>query len=791
MNHPLSLAWSAFAVMLFAGSALGQGVLIVINPPHPVPLPRPRPRAVPSPPPMSYKIKELDYHAKITDQVAQVAVTQSFVNTGSRQMEVAFVFPIPYDSAIDRMTFMVDGKEYDAKLLDAKEARQTYEEHVRKSQDPALLEWVGHGMLRTSVFPVPPGAERKVSLKFSQLLRKDGKLTDLIIPLSTAKYTSSPVEKLSIHVAIETAQELKSVYSPTHAVNIERSDKRHAVVKIEANDTVPTTDFRLLFDTADGQLGASLISYRPESGEEGYFLLLASPEIKAANDERTAKTVIFVVDRSGSMSGKKIEQAKEAAKFVLNNLRQGDTFNILAYDSTVESFRPELQKYDEESRQAALGFVAGLYPGGSTNIDGALSTSLAMIKDESRPNFLLFLTDGLPTVGERNEAKIAATAKQNNKLRTRMINFGVGYDVNSRLLDRLSRENFGQSEYVRPDESIEAHVSSVYNKLSAPVMTNVTVKVDIEGAASESGSVSRVYPKDVYDLFAGEQLILVGRYKQAGSAKITITGKTGGKEQKFDFPATFVEKSSDQSHAFVEKLWVMRRIGQIIDEIDLHGKNDELVKELVGLSTKHGILTPYTSFLADETAPVRDLADVRLHLERAGRGLERLREAEGIAGVAQRSEKFNFQSAQLAPASSAPAFGGTAAARVPSRSAKAGGVPALSAVGGYGGFDGGMPGGRGGNVYRDIDSDKSIAADGVQNAGKETLYRRGNQWIANNAKDLDLAKDMAKIQEVKRFSEEYFALVRANTADENAILATQQAGEDLLVRFRGQAYLVK
>src|SRR5437868_3400022 len=473
---------SALMIFLFAGAAWGQGVLLVVNPPHPVPLPRPIPRP-PSPPPMTYKIKELDYHAKITDQVAQVAVTQTFVNTGSRQMEVSFVFPVPYDGAIDRMTFMVDGKEYDAKLLDAKEARKTYEEHVRKSQDPALLEWLGYGMFKTSVFPVPPGAERKVSLKFSQLLRKDGKLTDLIIPLSTAKYTSSPVEKLSIHAAIETTHEMKDVYSPTHAVSIERPDSKHAVVKLEAKDTIPTNDFRLLFDSADGKLGASVISYRPDKDDEGFFLLLASPEIKAAGDERPAKTVIFVVDRSGSMSGKKIEQAKEALKFVLNNLRTGDTFNIVAYDSTVESFRPELQKYDDETRKAALGFVEGLFAGGSTNIDGALSTALGMIKDESRPNFILFLTDGIPTVGEKNEAKIAANARQKNKLRTRLSNFGVGYDVNSRVLDRLIRDNYGQSEYVRPDENIESHVSRVYGKLGAPVMTSVAVKVDIEGAS--------------------------------------------------------------------------------------------------------------------------------------------------------------------------------------------------------------------------------------------------------------------------------------------------------------------
>ena len=796
---------AAVAFFLLATAAFGpslclaQGVLVVINPPHPIPLPRPipHPRPAPSPPPMSYKIKELDYQAKIVDQVAQIALTQSFVNTGSRQMEVSFVYPIPYDGAVDRMTFMVDGKEYEAKLLAAKEAREIFETHVRKNQDPALLEWVGHGMLKTSVFPVPPGAERKVTLKFSQLLKKDRQLTDLIIPLAAAKYTSSPVEKLTIRAAIETSHELKSVYSPTHAVNVERADNKHAVVKFEASNSVPTADFRLLFDTSDGKLGASVISYRPEKSDEGFFLLLASPQIEQMSSDREKKTVIFVVDRSGSMSGKKIEQAKEALKFVLNNLREGDTFNIVAYDSNIESFKPELQKYDEETRKSALGFIEGLYAGGSTNIDGALKTALEMIKDDSRPNFVLFLTDGLPTAGETNEAKIAANAKGNNQRRARMINFGVGYDVNSRLLDRLSRDNHGQSEYVRPDESIEAHVAQVQNKFTAPVMTGVKVTVDIEGA-SEYSAVSRVYPKEVNDLFAGEQLVLVGRYKKHGDAKVTVKGKVGGKEQKFDFPAKLVEKSSDQSHAFVEKLWAMRRIGEIIDEIDLKGKNDELVKELVGLSTKHGILTPYTSFLADETSSLRQLADVRLHMELAERQVERLSSAGGVEGFSQRADKNVLQGAQIAQGAAAPAFSVTPAATAPAADAAAnpsapsglarsrGSSSAALAGGGHGSAPS-----RVSNSYRTIDSDKEVVASGVQNAGKQTLYRRGKLWVANNAKDLDPEKDQAKIKEIKRFSDGYFALVKANTADENAILATQQEGEELLCVFRGQAYRVK
>lgn len=804
MKRVLSVAsWLLCLAVLMAYTtaqpvAQAQGVLIIIDHPHPVPLPRPHPwphpRPTPTPPtpPISYKIKELAYNAKITDQIAQVQIAQTFVNTGSQQAQVQFVFPIPYEGAIDRMTFMVDGKEYDAKLLEAKKAREIYEGYVRRNQDPALLEWVGMGMFQTSVFPVPPGAERKVTLKFSQLLRKDHQLTDFMLPLSTAKYTSQPVEKVSIEATIETTAELKSVYSPTYAIEVKRPDSKHAVVKYEAKNAVPATDFRLFFDTNDGKLGASLISYRPENSEEGFFLMLASPEIKTESADRPNKTVIVVADRSGSMSGKKIEQAKDAIKFVLNNLRTGDTFNIVAYDSAVESFKPELQKFDEETRKQALGFVEGLYAGGSTNIDGALSTALAMIKDDKRPNYVLFLTDGLPTAGETNEAKIAVNAKNNNKIRARIINFGVGYDVNSRLLDRLGRENFGQSEYVRPDENIEASVSRLYAKMTSPVLTGVKVSVEVDAATTESGpSVNRVYPKEVYDLFAGEQLVMVGRYKKPGNAKVMITGKINSDDKKYDFPATLVDKSNDQTYAFVEKLWALRRVGEIIDEMDLKGKNDELIKELVSLATKHGILTPYTSFLADDLARPGQLADTRANFEQARRLADRLGEAEGKAGVAQRAEKQSFREAQLAQntirsyAESAPRADANAPAAPASSVA---GRPGIASGPGYG-AGGAKPQGQ--NFYRDIDKDEVVAADGVQNVGNQTLYKRGKLWIAANAQSIDPEKDQAKIKKVKRFSDDYFALVKANTQDENAVLATQQEGEQLLITLRGQAYQIE
>ena len=797
MKRSLALVLG-FLVGLTNSLGFAQGVLVFTS--HPAPLPRPTWHSHIAPttplPSSSYKIKELSVQARIADQVARVQVSQSFVNTGSAPIEVQFLFPLPYDGAIDKLTLLVDGNEFPGKLMPAKEARSVYEAIVRSNKDPALLEWMGMGLFQTNVFPVPPGAERKVTLHYNQLLRKDRGLTDFLFPLSTAKYTSHAVEKIEFQIAIESAIDIKNVYSPTHSVEIKRPDAKHAVVTYSRANEVPTTDFRLLFDVDKGQVGASVISYRPSAGEDGFFLMLASPQVKPVVAERPKKAVIFVVDRSGSMSGKKFEQARAALKFVLNNLREGDLFNIVAYDGNVESFRPELERYNDDTRKAAIGFVEGIYPGGGTNIHGSLTAALGHLKDNSRPNYVLFLTDGLPTIGVTNEGQICQAAKDANKVHARILSFGVGYDVNSRLLDRISRDGNGLSEYVRPDEDIEAHVSAVYNNISSPVLTDVAVNFELDGVKIEDGvPVNRVYPKTNFDLFEGQQLVVVGRYKKSGAAKVMIKGRVGDQEQKFEFPANLVEKSSDESYAFVEKLWALRRIGEIIDQIDLVGKNDELVKELVDLSTKHGILTPYTSFLADET--MRPLLSSTEGIRRANDSLKKLDDSSGAIGVAQRATKGNFLGASNA-ATPAQSFSGGAGGGKPNSGG--GGFPGMMGgsrmISGLAGSNS-TPSSLATNAYHDIDTDSSVATDTVRQYGNQAVYARSQPGkkeqilVTPETAELDLEKDKAKIETVDRYSDAYFAIVKANSATENQILSQQRDSEQLLIKLRGKNYLVK
>ncbi len=815
---PLSVG--AQGVLVAETSArLPRPDIIIIRPAPPMP-PRPLPPPVPT---LEYKISEIKVDAKLTDQIAEVQLSQSFVNTGSTQMEVSFVFPLPYDGAIDQLTLMVDGKEFPGTLMEADKARTIYEGIVRQNKDPALLEWVGTGMFRTSVFPVPAGATRTVTMKYTQLCKRTDGLTDFLFPLSTAKYSTKPVEKITVNMVIESADAIRNVYSPTQTLKVEKPTEKLAKVTWEVTNAVPMADFRLLYDVGNEKLTTKVLSYRPKTDEEGFFMLLASPEIKKTDDKPLPKTVFFVVDNSGSMSGQKIVQVREAVKFVLNNLREGDSFNIMTYNSTIRLFQDAMQTFNGETRKAALAFAEGIYAGGGTNIDEALTRSLKLLEnaDDKNPKYVFFLTDGCPTVGERNEMKIVENAQKANKVKARIFAFGAGYDLNSRLLDKLVNVSSGQSEYVKPDEDIEERISRLYNKLDAPVMTDVrlvfTPEEGSEAAKNTAPLVNRVYPADGFDIFAGQQLVIVGRYKYPGKGTLKITGKIGdGVTQEFSYPLELTAESMDTRYAFAEKLWAIRRIGEIIDELDLRGKNDEIMKELVELSTKHGILTPYTSFLADENARLDDRV---ANVARAEGRVEALAaNTENALGVQQRAAKGRFRGAMNA----APALmdaeeaddmmmDAVAGVVVAEKAAEMKMAPMASPAGerrmlagraAAAGPGSGMSYGYGGGGHAHGGMDASMAssfADGkelakreqvsmqqnVRNIQNRAFFYQNNQWVDSS---LTEAQQKAAPRNVKQFSDEYFELVNKYQQEITPFLVFD---EPVLLCVDDQVYLIE
>lgn len=760
---------------------------------------RPAPRVA------SIRLEQLSVDADIENSVAQVVVSQTFNNTGSSTYEASFLFPLPYDGAVDSLTFFVEGQEFAGQLHDAAEARKRYEAIVRQNRDPALLEWIGTGLYQTNVFPIPPGQARTVELRYTQLLRQQDGLTEFSFPTKCARQNVAP-GKTSFSVRITGETEIKNVYSPTFDLNVERVAPNVVKTTCVLENQTPTRDFRLFFDQNADQLSAKLQSYRPNPNEDGYFLLLASPKIVSEQTTRPAKTIVFALDISGSMSGEKIEQARESLKFVLSRLNDGDKFNVVLFGTDVRSFSEKLRVVDAASRTEALAFVDAVRSRGSTNIEDALNVSFAQLAqdDSANPKYLFFFSDGEPTTGETNEMKLAQIAREKND-GARFFSFGLGYDVNSRLLDRFVRDGRGQGEYVKPDENIEERVAALYNRVGVPVFTGVEFQFKSKENAAAQYFTNQVYPDGKIDVYAGDQLVLVGRYATSGPIEIQAKGLVDGKEVAFSFEGTLANESVDSTYAFVERLWATRRVGEIVDRLDLDGPNDELMNELLELSKKHGIMTPYTAFLADDSVALDATAE---NARRAAGNFKTLAsQTSNRSGFAQRSLKQSFRGAANLAAESA----------VADEMAMAAAPPAASRPLGFGGGGGGFAAGsvRAKSAPRRLAAPRSFAVapdvaddfgasfetseapeaseaevatprETVRTIAGKTFYFKEGRWLdsALDAKSQQAQKPIV----VEQFGTEYFELVGRLGREFSQYLAFEEASTFL---FRGEIYQIE
>jgi Ca-activated chloride channel family protein len=531
---------------------------------------------------------EIEYqrvNVTIKDQVATTHIEQLFVNDSDQMLEGTYLFPLPQGASVSQLTMWVNGQAIEAKILEKEEAREIYDAIVRELRDPALLEYVGSNAIQANVFPIPPHEERRVEIEYSQVLPAENGLIHYIYPQSTNLYTNIPLDNQSIRVEVVSDEPIHAIYSPSHPVSINREGEYEAVVGFEADDVTPDVDFELYYTVSPEEIGLNLLSYG-EAGEDGFFMLLVAPPVEA--QEVVAKDVILVLDTSGSMDGTKMQQAKDAAVYIVEHLNPEDRFNIITFSTGVRRFAPDLLESVEAGNYD--NFISSLEAVGGTNISGALLEAAGQV-DGARPTTIIFVTDGLATEGITDtglllDAVVAALPSQ-----ARLFAFGVGNDVDPNLLDNLAQNHRGTTTYVRPGQAVDEAVSGFYAKVSSPVLSDISL--DYDGVIVEES-----YPQTLPDLFAGTQLVVAGRYRDGGPATITLSGEVNGNPQSFTYEDNVFRSSGGD--VFIPRLWATRAIGHLLRQIRLHGENDEWVQSVVNLSIRYGIITPYTSYLIEE-----------------------------------------------------------------------------------------------------------------------------------------------------------------------------------------------
>jgi len=540
-------------------------------------------------PGMNMAVKYHHVTVTIQNQVAHTEIDQVFLNdTDMDSIEVIYVFPLPEGATFTNFTLFVDEEPVDAEVMDADSARNYYESIVRTYLDPALLEYIGTNTFRARIWPIRAYGERRVQIAYDEILNYDNGLIRYLYPLNTEKFSSKPLESVKIDVDLASPDPLKSIYSPSHTITTQKIDDYHAQITYQDENVTPDSDFLLYYTVSPDEVGMNIMTYR-EPGDDGFYLLLAAPRVEVNSEEIINKRMIFVIDRSGSMSGEKIVQAREALKFCVHNLNEGDRFNIIDFDDEITAFKSSPVAAETDAVSNALAYIETLNARGGTNINEALLTGLNDMQEDTYLNMIIFLTDGQPTAGEVNESRILDNILSANNKKSRIFVFGVGYHVNTHLLDQLSEQNNGVSVYVNPNEDIEIAVSSFYEKISTPVLSNCELDFG-------SIQVNEKFPNAIPDLFKGSQLVQLGRYSNTGEETVILSGTVGGNTQSFTCSGSFMNE--DLTYDFIPRLWAIRKIGDLLNTIRLEGENEALVEELSALAKRYGITnTPYTSFL--------------------------------------------------------------------------------------------------------------------------------------------------------------------------------------------------
>jgi Ca-activated chloride channel family protein len=565
--------------LLLCSGVYGDGLIVVPPPPN----------SGTSPYPLQVKYHRVS--TSIVNMIATTNVDQEFYNPTGRRLEGYYIFPIPENAIIDKFSMFIDGKETEAELLDATKARKVYEDIVRKLIDPALLEYYGKGMFKARIFPIEPNSTKRVKISYKETLGKNNGTVGYTYPLNTEKFSSSMLDEASVEVSITTATPLKNVYCPSHDAEVKRKNNKEASIVYKTKNSRPDRDFTVFFTENESKFGVSLLTTKVKN-DDGFFFLNISPDFEIGKNDVEPKDIAFVLDVSGSMAGKKLDQAKAALKFCVANLNDFDRFEIIRFSTDADAVFGKLTKADKSGRDKATQYIDNLKAIGGTNIDEALQLAFKAKTGDNRPYMILFITDGKPTIGKTGEDELVAMIKNTNTAATRIFTFGIGDEINTHLLDKFTEITNAYRTYVTPDEDIEVKVSDIYTKIQSPLFTDLTI--DFGNAIT----AKHMYPKKLPDLFRGSSITILGKYNGNGNAKIRLSGKVHGEQKTLEYAATFPESESD--NAFIAPLWAARRIGYLLDQIRLNGSDKELVDEVTQLAKTYGIITSYTSYLIVE-----------------------------------------------------------------------------------------------------------------------------------------------------------------------------------------------
>ncbi|MDR3213934.1 MAG: VWA domain-containing protein [Azoarcus sp.] len=556
-------------------------------------------------------LKATEVDVKIAGVIADVTVTQTYRNEGSRPIEAKYVFPGSTRAAVHALNVRLADRLIVAQIREKVRARQEYEQAKAQGKTAALLEQHRPNVFQMNVANIMPGETVRVELRYTELLANDAGRYRFVFPTVVGPRYASPQSptrseqwisqptlpegvaspaKFSMKVALDTPIGIKEVVSSSHAIDVKQPNDKRAEVRLAADPTraANNRDFILDYRLAGNAVESGVMLVRGKGGDaENFFLAMVEPPKAVPERIITPRDYVFVLDVSGSMHGFPLDTAKVMMRELLSGLRPTDTFNVMLFESSNAFLNERSVPATGENIERALSMIGQRGGGGGTELIPALHHVYIQPKPEDVSRTVVIVTDGFVSVESEAFGLVRKNLDQAN-----LFAFGIGSSVNRHLIEGLARAGMGTPFVVtKPDEAKDA-AKRFREMISAPVLTSV--KARFEGIEAYD-----TVPDALPDVLAGRPLVIFGKWRDAGdgaSPRLTIEGRRADGEYRQVLPVA--DAVDGERFPALRHLWARQRIAEISDQEALIGGDSGLREQITALGLKYSLLTKYTSFIA-------------------------------------------------------------------------------------------------------------------------------------------------------------------------------------------------
>jgi Ca-activated chloride channel family protein len=531
--------------------------------------------------------EHFELNANIYETFAEVNVTGSFSNPSDVLALGEFFIELPQGAYVDNISLVQNKTTYWGRVMKIQEAQEAFFNATESNRSATLLTQTGKYKFKVE-YSVEANGEIQISLfYFKRLIRFKGHY-DLSIDLDSI-ITQNP-QSLDASISIlSPIRTIQNINAPAGSTIVYHSD-HNASIRIPDSSLV-TEDIELQYELFGSSFGNNILTYN--NGSREFFVSTFSPSLEELGIEGLAKDFVFLIDVSGSMGGQKIEQAKSALLYIIDQLHLEDNFGIVSFSSQMTLPKQNLvSKSSTEDVNDMKTWVSSLSSGGSTDINGALLTGLDFFGISERPLLLVLLTDGKPTKGVTDPTQIEDNFAAANTAKASLFTLGFGNDVNFGLLGRLARQNSGEAFKIEENIDATEQITNFYDSVSTPIFKDVELLIN-NGVLN-----NEVFPYFIPNLFDGSEIFLVGEREAGQNIDFVITGVTSVGELSYNFELN-IPSSNNIKDSWIELMWAIAKIDDLLRSIEYGEGNTELIDLVITMALEYGIVTPYTAIFID------------------------------------------------------------------------------------------------------------------------------------------------------------------------------------------------